>query len=191
MESLSNLLAGPPDGVKPRKGTGHVEIRDEGTKQSLVIDSDEPLAGYHLDVPEAGWGAGEQHPDGVLVGELNGIGCVCFVELKGRFDKKAFRQLEGGARHFHPAGRGTTIPSHGAGHHDRWVAGTDPISVRPVLNHLVLGVVVVNRAGTRQLPNRVKIGKAWVALHVVQLSATRNQATTTFRKLLRAAGHPR
>jgi hypothetical protein len=52
-----------------------VEIWDEGSEQSVVIESTEPLAGYNLEA--AAWGHGEPHPDAVVTERCKGLpGCA-------------------------------------------------------------------------------------------------------------------
>ena len=193
MDRLSPLEAGAPEGFKRKKGEYAVEIRDKRTTQSIVITHDEPLAGYHLDVAETQW-EDENHPDGVVIGELDGKAWVCFIELKGtmrpREDKavpaeKALEQLRGGVSHFHPEGA-----SHGTAHHEAWADDTDPLLVKPPKNHRVIGIAVGFRQVPRPPPVRpFKLGPTAVMLRVVQVpSNERNSVTITLRNLLRHAG---
>ncbi len=199
MDRLSSLAVGAPEGFKRKKGEYVVEIRDERTMQSIVITHDEPLAGYHLDVAEANWGD-ENHPDGVVVGELGGEAWVCFIEMKGTMkakeDKadpaeKALEQLAGGVLHFHPEGMGTPNASHGGTHHNAWADGSDPLDVRPSKNHRVIGIAVGFRQVPRPPPMRpLKIGPTRVSLRVVQISSNeRNSVRLSFKDLLKHAGH--
>lgn len=199
MDQLSPLFALPPKGFKQKKRQYAVEIRDERTKMSIIVTHDAPLAGYNLDVQEAQWKQGEKHPDGVIMGELNGNVWVCFIELKGSMrpeeDKalpaeKALEQLEGGVRHFHPEGLGTGRLSHGAEHHAAWADDEDPLEVKPSKDHRVIGIAVGLRQVPRPPPLRpLKVGPTRVSLRVVQLSSSeRNSVTVTFEELLKHAG---
>ena len=80
MEYLGSLLndAPPP----PRKGVWRALVEDPRTRQALVLEGDEPLASYRLDVTGGGWRQGERHPDAVVIGTLDDVVWVCFVELK-------------------------------------------------------------------------------------------------------------
>ena len=146
MDLLSSHRApAPVVSDKPRKGVWLVEIRDPKTKQSLLIEQDEPVEAYVFVDPEVRvrtrrgaprWQPGERHADGLLVGELDGETWVCFVELKGSLEHKdpakgapadrGLDQLEGSARHFHPL-QGTR----GREHHDAFADGSDDLEVRP------------------------------------------------------------
>lgn len=93
---------------KPKKGSWLVEIRDVKTRQSLLVEHDEPIDAYVFPDPETMprmrrgaslWADGERHAEGVLVGELDGESWVCFVELKGSLE------------HLAPWGASTTIDS--------------------------------------------------------------------------------
>lgn len=174
-----------------------IEIHDEGSEQSVVIESTEPLAGYNLEA--ADWGQGERHPDAVVVGEVGGVVWVCFIELKTSMKSKqskedpaqrAIGQLAGGIEHFHPLGRGTSGANHGAFHHDQWEQQTDALVVTPPKDHHVIGIAVGFRHVPRPPPtNLVRVGNARVRLAVVPLSGSeRNRARTTFSNLLRLAG---
>lgn len=174
-----------------------IEIFDDRSEQSVVIESTEPLAGYNLEA--ASWGQGERHPDAVVVGEVGGVVWVCFIELKTSMRPKedkedpstrALGQLEGGVLHFHPVGRGTPEANHGAFHHDEWERQADRLEVTPPKHHHVIGIVVGFRHVPRPPPtNLIQIGAARVRLVVVPLSGNeRNRAWTTFSNLLRLAG---
>jgi hypothetical protein len=193
MRLLSELLL-PDQGAR---ASYVVEIWDEGSEQSVVIESAEPLAGYNLEA--TAWGDGERHPDAVVMGEVEGIVWVCFIELKTSMRPKeskqdpaqlALGQLEGGIVHFHPTARGTSAANHGAFHHDQWEHQVDMLEVTPPKHHRVLGIAVGFRHVPRPPPtNVVPVGAARVRLAVVHLSgAERNRATTTFSNLLRLAG---
>ena len=114
MDVLSAFRVGPPKGRNPTKRLSIVEISDKRTRQSLVIEHDGAIDAFNFDVPEAGWREGEAHPDGVVVGDVDGEVIVCFVELTGRLTddpgsketpaEHKLRQIEGVARHFHPDG---------------------------------------------------------------------------------------
>jgi hypothetical protein len=199
VEHLSPFRVGPPSGTKRGKKSWVVEICDQKTKQSLVVESDEPLAGYTIDVAKAGWKEHERHPDGALVGEVDGDAWVCFVELKGTLRTReqkqppadhALDQLEGGVRHFHPLNRGTTAASHGAEHHDRWVDGSDPLDVRPTIDHHTVGIAVAFRQVPRSPPQRSpQVDSVEVPLRVTQIAMSKpNRATCSFKKLLENAG---
>src|SRR6185436_15774177 len=147
---IADHRAPPPQlKEKPRKGTWLVEIRDAKTRQSLLAEHDEPIDAYVSPDPEtlprvrrgaSLWAEGERHSEGVLVGEIDGAGWVCFIELKGSLEHKdaakqppaerALDQLEGSARHFHP-----TSGSIGREHHDRFADGSDELEVRPSKGH--------------------------------------------------------
>jgi hypothetical protein len=195
----------PPPEVRerPRKGTWLVEIRDAKTKQSLLVEHDEPIDAYVFPDPEALppeergaplWAEGERHAEGVLVGELDGVSWVCFVELKGSLEHKvaakqapaerALSQLEGSARHFHPA-----AGSSGRAHHDQFVDGSDELEVRPSKQHRVVGLLVALRRIPRPAPRRaLALGAMEIPLRTVQLSMTEPSRTrTSFRDLLKAA----
>lgn len=98
MDLLSNHRAPPPDiSDKPKRGTWLVEIRDRKTKQSLLVEHDEPIAAYVFDDPETSalsrrdapyWQEGERHAEGILIGELDGEAWVCIVELKASLEHK-------------------------------------------------------------------------------------------------------
>ena len=172
MHSLASLEIQPT----PRGGLVEVRIADARTGQTLVVEHDGDLAAYDLE--RADW-PDEPHPDAVLIGELDGESSVLFVELKGRWDERAFGQIEGGARHFHPA-----QGSHGERHHRRWASNDDRIRLLPPGNHRVAGLCVVNRAGARPLPTRrFSMYRTQVPLRLVQLASVRNEARTTFRGL--------
>lgn len=174
-----------------------IEIADERSEQVIAIESDKPLAGYNLEAVT--WAEGERHPDGVVIGEHDGMTWVCFIELKTSMKQKtdkqdpserAFSQLAGGVSHFHPVGRGTTGASHGAEHHDAWTRGIDHLDVMPAKDHRVLGIAVGFRQVPRPPPTTVvNVGTMRVRLAAVQISGSeRNRATTTFDHLLRRAG---
>lgn len=193
MQLLSELRL--PD--RGTKASYVIEIYDDGSEQSVVIESTEPLAGYNLEA--ADWKEGERHPDAVIVGEVGGVVWVCFIELKTSMRPKetkedpalrALGQLEGGIVHFHPVERGTTKANHGAFHHDQWEQEKDIIEVTPPKNHHVIGIAVGFRHVPRPPPtNLIRVGTARVRLAVVPLSGSeRNRAKTTFSNLLRLAG---
>jgi len=194
----------PPPQVKERsrRGTWLVEIRDAKTKQSLLVEHDEPIDAYVFLDPEtlprarrsSLWAEGERHAEGVLVGELDGEGWVCFVELKGSLEHKdttrqspaerAFDQLEGSARHFHP-----TPGSTGREHHDQFADGSDELEVRPSKRHRVVGILVALRRSPMPPPHRaIVLEDMAVPLRTVRLSMTEPSRTrTSFRELLRKA----
>lgn len=193
MELLSDLLL-DDSGEGP---TYSVEIADERSEQSVVIESTEPLAGYSLE--EAEWPEGERHPDGVIVGQVEGTIWVCFIELKSTMKPKedkenpgarALSQLEGGVRHFHPENRGMAAAGHGSGHHDRFAHGSDELEVTPPKNHRVIGIAVGFRHVPRPPPTAtVEIGNSNTRLVIVPLSGNeRNRRVISFRDLLRLAG---
>jgi hypothetical protein len=199
VKSLSPLIAGPPEGRTATKSVSVVEIRDPRTQQSLVVESDETLSGYEIDVIAAGWKEGERHPDGVLVATLDGTDWVVFVELKGTLKERrkqqppadhALDQLEGAVSHFHPTGRGSPDPSHGATHHDRWADGIDALAVRPGRNHRVIGVALAFHEVPRPAPSRpIPFGPIEVPLRISPVHKTGpNQTTLTLRRLLQLAG---
>lgn len=201
MKLLSTFLAPDPTvDEKPKKGTWLVEIKDEKTRQSLVVEHDEPLEAYVFVDPEAAkrsrretakWGEGERHAEGILIGEVDGDAWVCFVELKQSLEHKnearqhpaehGFDQLSGSASHFHP-----TPGSHGRDHHDQWADGTDPLEVLPSKNHRVVGLLVGLRRVAMPPPQRaLRIGDTQVPLRTVRLAMTEpNRSRTTFRGLL-------
>lgn len=190
MEQLEPLLNQPGEAGK---GQSVVFVEDARTAQRLVVESDEPLAAYGLD-RDGVWPEGEPHPDGVVIGELDGEVWVCFVELKGTLrakaekevpSEKALRQLEGGVRHFHPLD-----DTNGAEHHERWSRQADLPRPTPAPNHRVVGIAVAFRHVPRPPPNRVvALGSQRVPLRVAHLSANqRNQVRLGFRQLLRVAG---
>lgn len=194
MDLRSQLLndAPPPR----RKGVWRALVEDPRTKQALVLEGDEPLASYRLDVTEGGWLAGERHPDAVVIGTLDDVVWVCFVELKGTLrpsvddddqppSARALTQLEGGVHHFHP-----TLGSHGAVHHQQWQAGADALDPQPLPRHRVVGVVVAFRHVPRPPPRRpLTVGPTRVDLRVAQISANeRNRVTISFREFLERAG---
>jgi hypothetical protein len=188
---------------KLKRGTWLVEIRDEKTKQSLLVEHDEPIDAYVFVDPEVSaragreaveWAEGERHAEGVLIAELDGEAWVCFVELKSSLEHKGGKketpaehgldQLEGSARHFHPA-----PGSHGRAHHDRWVDGSDELEVQPAKQHRVVGLLVALRRMPMPPPRRALVfEETQVPLRAVRLSMTEpNRTRTTFRELLGAA----
>jgi len=188
---------------KSRKGTWLVEIRDAKTRQSLLVEHDEPIDAFVFPDPETMprarrsaslWAEGERHAEGVLVGELDGEDWVCFVELKGSLEHKdaakqsptehALDQLEGSARHFHP-----TTDSTGREHHDRFADGSDELGVRPSKRHRVVGLLVALRRSPMPPPHRaIVLGDREVPLRTVRLSMTEPSRTrTSFRDLLKKA----
>jgi hypothetical protein len=204
MDLLSTFQAPEPRvDDKPKRGTWLVEIRDEKTKQSLVVEHDEPLEAYVFVDPEvakaagreaAAWKEGERHAEGILVGELDGEYWVCFVELKQSLEYKdankqepsehGFDQLAGSSEHFHP-----TPGSHGRDHHDQWVNETDPLEVVPVKNHRVVGLLVALRRMATPPPSRaLRLGDTQVPLRALRLPMNEpNRNRTTFRDLLEQA----
>lgn len=192
MDLLSQLLTEAPP--PPRRGVWRALVEDPRTRQALVLEGDEPLASYRLDIPEGGWREGEKHPDAVVIGTLDDVVWVCFVELKGTLrlprdgeepSARALTQLEGGVHHFHP-----TAGSHGAVHHQQWQAGADDLDPQPLPRHRVVGVVVAFRHVPRPPPRRpLTVGPTRVDLRVAQISANeRNRVTLSFRELLERAG---
>ena len=174
-----------------------IEIFDDRSEQSVVVESTEPLAGYSLEA--ADWGERERHPDAVVVGEVGGVVWVCFIELKTSMRPKenkeaptsrALGQLEGGVRYFHPVGRGTPQANRGAFHHDAWERHADQLDVTPPKNHHVIGIVVGFRHVPRPPPTTlVRLGASRVRFAVIPLSGNEtNRASTTFSNLLRLAG---
>jgi hypothetical protein len=192
---LSDFRAEPPAGEKPTKRTSIVEIRDDKTKQALIVQHDGQLDAFNFDVEEAGWKEGEAHTDGVLIGEVDDEIVVVFIELTGRVTDEAglketpaehkLRQLVGAANHFHPTGRGTKAASHGALHHDQFANGTDAVSPKPSLSHRVLGIVVANRQGSRVIPTPIRIGTTVMKRQFRQVSRERLTARITFKDLVR------
>lgn len=195
--------AAPSVKEKPKRGTWLVEIRDAKTKQSLLVEHDQPIAAYVFPDPEtlprgrrgtSLWAEGERHAEGVLVGEIDGESWVCFVELKGSLEHKnaakqspaehALDQLEGSARHFHP-----TSGSVGREHHDRFADGSDGLEVQPSRNHRVVGLLVVLRRCPMPRPRRaIDFEPMDVPLRTVLLSMTEpNRIRTSFRDLLKNA----
>lgn len=196
MDRLECFLAGPPAGRKATKRVSIVEIRDERTRQSLVIEHDGPLNGYAVDVPGAGWQEGEAHTDGVVIGDLDGQVVVCLIELTGRIGDEQpqpgressaqhkLRQVEGCARHFHPLERGTDKANHGAVHHDAFAGGDDAVFPMPASDHRVLGIVVATRMGARAAIPPLRIGKSTVERQFRQVSQQQGRATISFRSLV-------
>lgn len=204
MEFLWKHRAPEPDvDEKPKRGIWLVEIRDEKTRQSLVVEHDEPIDAYVFVDPEASeksgreaadWKEGERHAEGILIGKVDGIDWVCFVELKQSLEHKntkkqnpadhGFDQLAGSAEHFHPR-----PDSHGRDHHDRWADRSDELEVSPEKNHRVVGLLVALRRVAMPPPHRaLQIDGTQVPLRTVRLSmSARNRARTTFRSLLDAA----
>lgn len=201
---LSDHRAAEPN-VKERlrKGTSLVEIRDAKTRQSLLVEHDEPIVAYVFQDPEtlpperrgaSLWAEGERHADGVLVGEIDGESWVCFIELKSSLEHKkaqrqspaerALDQLEASARHFHPS-----PDSAGQQHHEQFVDGTDELEIQPSRRHRVVGLLVVLRRIPRPVPRRaLDLNQMEVPLRVVQLSmSSRGQTRTSFRNLLQNA----
>jgi len=200
----SHRAPAPAVDDKRRKRVWLVEIRDQKTRQSLLVEHDEPVEAYVFVDPEVSaharrgaprWQPGERHADGLLVGELDGEAWVCFVELKGSLEHKdptkgapadrGLDQLEGSARHFHPL-QGTR----GREHHDAFADGSDELEVRPAKNHRVVGLLVALRRAPRPPPHRaLELEQSQVPLRTVQLSMTEpNRTRTTFRRLLDTAG---
>ncbi|MBL8933915.1 MAG: hypothetical protein JNM69_05145 [Archangium sp.] len=180
--------------VSQQKRRTRVEIRDQKTRQTVAVESDDPLTGYHLDVDDADWEEGEPHPDGVIVGIVDDTVWVCFIELKGTLaakegkedpSDKAFRQLEGGVSRFHPH-----PDSVGEAHHRAWRVGTDRLDLLPAKDHRVVGVAVAYRHVPRPAPHKpLRIGRTLVPLKVVALHGNvANLATIEFRQLLVSAG---
>jgi hypothetical protein len=199
VDLLAGFLADPPPGRKSTKRIHVVEVQDPKTKQSLVVESDEQIAAYVIDVESAKWATGERHPEGILVGACGGEDWVVFIELKGTFrpkpnkelpTKHALDQLEGAVRHFHPIGRRTNEVSYGAAHHDQWANGADELEVLPGKGHRVLGIALAFRQVPRPPPTRdVTVSDSDIPLRTAQVSMTSaNQATVTFRDLLYLAG---
>jgi hypothetical protein len=201
---IADYRASPPVvREKPKKGIWLVEIRDAKTRQSLLVEHDEPIDAYVFPDPEtlprkergaSLWASGERHAEGVLVGELDGQSWVCFVELKGSLEHKraakqapaerALDQLEGSARHFHPASG-----SLGREHHDQFADGSDELEVRPSKRHHVVGLLVALRRSPMPPPRRaIVLGDVEVPLRTVRLSMTEPSRTrTSFRDLLKSA----
>ncbi len=195
MDRLSPFRAAAPEGWKKKKRHWVVEIRDPKTKQSLVVEHDEPLDSYVIDVEAAGWGEGERHPDGILIAELGDTAWVCLIELKQSAKHKgqeqapaerALDQVEGGARYFHPE----PVPSRGRAHHDQWANRTDELEIYPTKEHRVVGIVVVLRQAPRPPPVRgLRLGEKNVPLRVVQIPMKEpNRAIVSFTRLLADAG---
>lgn len=208
--SLAAARAPSPDDDRDRKARRlhpwRVELRDLKTHQALFVVHDEPLAAYWFVDPEQqaaaatlgigllAWTVDERRPDGVLIGERDGVSWVCFVELKSSLEHKdprkqvpaehALDQVAGSAKHFHPSPR-----SHGRIHHDRFADRSDPLEVVPEMGHRVVGVVVAFRRVPRPPPRRaLDLGTAKVPLRVVHLAMSRdNRVETTFTDLLRSA----
>jgi hypothetical protein len=201
MELLSNHRApAPAIADKPKRGVWRVEIRDEKTKQSLIVEHDEPVAAYVFIDPEVSararrgaprWQPGERQADGLLVGEIDGEAWVCFVELKTSLEHKdptksapadrGLDQLEGSARHFHP------LPgTRGREHHDSFADGSDELEVQPTKGHRVVGLLVALRRMPMPPPRRaLQLEQSQVPLRTVRLSMTEpNRTRTTFRRLL-------
>lgn len=166
-----------------------VAIEDPRSRQRLEIDSDDELAAFRLDGHDISWLQGEKHPDGVLIGCVDGATWVCFIELKGRLDNndppRGFDQLLGGVDHFHPSGP----ESHGGQHHGRWLRGLDQLPVSTDHQHRVVGLIVAMRGGARAPSQKLRKGPKEVVLATVPASmAERNVVRVSFRELLERAG---
>ncbi len=208
MKLLSEL---PTYQLRPLpRGTRHaVEVREPKSNQVLVITSREPLVAYQLDLEEKGvqetrWAEGENHPDGVVLGQLGARSFVCFVELKssmkvrtGKEDKKppaaehSLEQLKGGIRHFHPFASSGEDRSHGDDHHDAWRSGEDPLEFLPDADHEVIGIAVGFRQVPRPAPSALPLnmgGKRVMRVVIPIHGAQANRATIAFDELLRKAG---
>ena len=136
-----------------------IEISDDRSEQSVVIESTEPLAGYNLEA--ASWGHGERHPDAVVVGEVGGVVDRGTPEANhGAFHHDAWERQ---------ADRLDVTP--------------------PKHHHVIGIVVGFRHVPRPPPTNLIQIGAARVRLVVVPLSGNeRNRASTTFSNLLRLAG---
>ncbi|MBI5497654.1 MAG: hypothetical protein HY904_21765 [Deltaproteobacteria bacterium] len=200
MDRLAELRRPQPGRTRTRARYA-VEVRGGRTEQVLVVTHDEPLVAYQLDdAKHVKWGPGVRVPESVLIGELDGVSHVVFVELKGTDDPRkgkkgkardAEEQLDSMIRHFHPYGRAGGKPAHGDTHHDQWRDGDDVLEVMPAKEHAVVQVALFSRMRSRSEPT-VKVdvvGGREVTRAAAQFSnADRNRLEQSFRALLWSAG---
>lgn len=170
------------------------ELRDPKTDHRLVLHSDEPFDLRQIDLgdatPPEHWPPSEKRPDGVLIVDRGGTSYVCFVELKGLVDldeqnypAQAYAQCTAGARHFAPLDA-----SHGAEHHAQWAARTDLPDAPPNARHEVLGVVLVQRSGSRAASRTASIAGKTLDLRVMQRSGPRKRVEMTVDEFLGELG---
>lgn len=204
MERLSELRSLRPR--RPaRRGESAVEIHGTTPRagrpaprdpQVLTITHDDELTAYQLDDDDVAWESESKRPDGVVLGTLDGVSVVCFIELKTTLKAdedravKALAQVESALTHFHPSERAGRPRSHGDEHHDRFTSGDDELEVHPARDHRVLALGVTFRALPRLPPVRpLRMGDRDVLRAVIQVSpAKMNRAEVSFRRLLQLAG---
>lgn len=159
--------------------TGHkLTLRSESLFELRTIDLGDRTPDLH-------WPPAAKRPDGVLIARRGDETIVCFIELKGNVDLdaenfplRAYEQCMDGVRHFSPA------EPHGRIHHDQWNQGDDLPVDSPDAGHRVVGVVLVQRGGSRgRSATRPHAGKD-VALFVVQKSGRRHHVDMTVDEFL-------
>ncbi len=169
-------------------------LRERKGGLTLEVVSAEPFALHLLD-DDALITSGERS-DGVLITESSAVG-TCFVELKGAIDPAdpdhPFRQVQGSVEHFAPEPRG----AHGGEHHAAWRAQTDRPDAPPrgrgkrralavSSEHVVTGMVVLPRAGTRVSPRWLEVAGRQVFVTVVQRHGSRGVLPMTMEEIEQA-----
>lgn len=200
MKNLDECPVEPLRAGRRREASGEYIIRDPRSFQTLTVRSDEPLVVYTLDHEDVEWPSEEKRPDAVIIGEVEGVSVVCFIELKAsmrdRLDKqpkiqRSIAQLDAGLRHFCPSGQMRGHETHGDEHHARWRDGEDELPVMPDREHRVATLAVTYRQLPRPLAGEVESGgrKVWQAAVQLRQSGF-NRAEIEFKELLRKAAVP-
>lgn len=190
MDRLRPLLCPGPN--KNTNKRWEYILRDERTKQSLIIENeDRQFSLYRLDADWPGrttrgkqGDIKEKSADGLLVVSFPDTSGVCFIDLKGKMsteDQQAhgLAQMESSARHFAPlaAAGEAASPTHGDPHHRSWAVDgegepEEPLPGHPAREHFVGGVFVLNRELARALPEPIVLAGKPVRLAALRIDRT-------------------